>query len=302
MSERGFRRAQPNFIYIGPDKAGSSWLHEVLLRHPQVFMPEAKDLYFFDRYYDRGPSWYLGQFLPAGPLHKVVGEVCQDYLFHPQAAARMRETLGAEVRTMVTFRDPADRAFSSYLYALKQGEQHGTFLEALGSARLGLLEHGRYASKLQPFLDVFGRERLHVAVFDDLVEDPQGFVDGVLDFLSIAPMSLPEDLLAARLLAGRARSVRVSRLVRRASDLARARGAANVIGKIKRSSYVQRALYTPLTDDKPVMTTEERMAVQRALAFEVAALDRLFGLGLARRWGWVQPAAPTHTTGEQEAR
>ena len=36
----------PNFIYIGPDKAGSSWLHEVLIRHEQVFMPDAKDLYF----------------------------------------------------------------------------------------------------------------------------------------------------------------------------------------------------------------------------------------------------------------
>ena len=71
---------KPNFIYIGPDKAGSSWLHEVLLRHPQVFLSPAKDLYFFDRYYDRGIAWYLRQFDDAGPEHVVVGEVCQDYL------------------------------------------------------------------------------------------------------------------------------------------------------------------------------------------------------------------------------
>ena len=45
---------KPNFIYIGPDKAGSSWLHEVLISHDGIFMPPAKDLYFFDRYYDRG--------------------------------------------------------------------------------------------------------------------------------------------------------------------------------------------------------------------------------------------------------
>ena len=60
----------PNFIYIGPDKAGSSWLHEVLIRHEQVFMPDAKDLYFFDRYYDRGVSWYATQFKDAGPGHQ----------------------------------------------------------------------------------------------------------------------------------------------------------------------------------------------------------------------------------------
>ena len=31
----------PNFIYIGPDKAGSSWLHEILIRHPGDFTTPA---------------------------------------------------------------------------------------------------------------------------------------------------------------------------------------------------------------------------------------------------------------------
>ncbi len=235
----------PNFLYIGPDKAGSSWLHEVLLRHPQVFMPEAKDLYFFDRYYDHGLSWYLPLFAPAGPQHDVVGEVCQDYLFHPEAAARIAESLGDEVRFMVTLRDPADRAFSSYLYMLKQGEQHGTFLEALESPGRGCSTTAGTPAGCSRFLDRFGRERLHVAVFDDLVADPQRFVDELLAFLQVAPMTLPDDLLDARLPAGRARSVLVSRAVRKASDLVRERGAANVIGRVKRSQLVQRVLYAP---------------------------------------------------------
>ena len=283
----------PNFLYIGPDKAGSSWLHEVLRTHPQVFMPDAKDLYFFDRYYDRGLPWYLSLFAPAGPQHTVVGEVCQDYLFHAEAAARIASSLGDRVRLMVTLRDPADRAFSSYLYALKQGEQHGTFLQALESPGLRLLEHGRYASSLEPFLARFGRERLHVAVFDDLVADPQLFINELLTFLQVSPMTLTAEQLAAQLPAGRARSVWLARAVRKASDIARERGAANVIGRVKRSPLVQRTLYTPLTDGKPVMSAQERLAVQRALAPEVADLDRLFGLGLAERWGWQSAVAAT---------
>ena len=277
---------QPNFLYVGPDKAGSSWLHEVLLAHPQVFMPEAKDLYFFDRYYDRGLSWYLGLFSPAGPQHRVVGEVCQDYLFDPRAAGRIEESLGSGVRTMVTLRDPADRAWSSYLYALKQGEQHGTFLEALDEPGLRLIEHGRYATSLAPYLERFGRANVHIAVFDDLVADPQRFLDELLVFLRIDPLVLTPAQLAAQLPAGKARSVLLARAARKASDLARARGAANVIGRVKRSPFVQKALYTPLADGKPVMGEAEREAVQRALAAEVAELDRLFGLRLAERWGW----------------
>jgi Sulfotransferase family len=276
--------AKPNFIYIGPDKAGSSWLHEVLLRHPQVFLSPAKDLYFFDRYYDRGIAWYLRQFDDAGPEHLVVGEVCQDYLFHPEAPQRIADSLGS-CRMMVTLRDPADRAFSSYLYMLRSGWEPGTFLEALAGQPM-LLEHGSYATALERFTDRFGRDQLYVAVFDDLVADPQAFMNALTAWLDVAPVTLGPELLGARLPAGRARSVLMSRLACWGANIVRERDGANVVGRVKRSPLVQRALYRPLTTDKPTMTAEERSAVQVALAGEVAELDRVYGLGLARRWGW----------------
>ncbi len=278
-------RRLPNFIYIGPDKAGSSWLHEVLMAHPQVFMPEAKDLYFFDRYYERGLGWYLDQFDGAQESNRVIGEVCQDYLFEPNAPERIRNSLG-EPRFMVTLRDPADRAYSSYLYMLKQGQKPGTFQEAL-RARPELLEHGRYATGLRRYSDVFGPEALYVAVFDDLVAAPQRFVAELLDWLGLDQMSLSEELLAARLPAARARSTNLSRLARAAADVARERfDGANVVGRVKRSARVQKLLYVPLGDDRPTMTDADRAAVHQALADEVAQLDAEFGLGLGQRWGW----------------
>jgi hypothetical protein len=274
----------PNFLYIGPDKAGSSWLHEVLLTHPQVFMPAAKDLYFFDRYYDRGFDWYLSQFASAQPNQRVVGEVCQDYLFCAEAPQRIYESLG-DSRLMVTLRDPADRAFSSYLYMLKQGQRPGTFLEALDS-RPELIEHGRYATNIQRFTERFGEQSIYIAVFDDLVSDPQGFIDGLLEWLEIEPLVLGDELTATRLPAGAARSALIARWARRAADIVRERDGANLVGRVKRSRTVQQVLYRTLTDDKPVMSATERRAVHRALADEIASLDRDFGLSLAERWGW----------------
>jgi hypothetical protein len=275
---------RPNFIYIGPDKAGSSWLHEVLLTHPQVFMPVAKDLYFFDRYYDRGLPWYLSQFADASPQQTVVGEVCQDYLFCAEAPGRIADSLGS-ARFMVTLRDPADRAFSSYLYMLKQGQKPGTFLEAL-DGRPELIEHGRYATGIERFTDLFGTDSVYVAVFDDLVNDPQAFIDGLLDWLEIAPLPLSDEQLKAQLPAGRARSAAAARLARRAADFVRERDGANLVGRVKRSPVVQKSLYRTLADDKPVMTDDERAAVHERLGAEVLALDERFGLGLAARWGW----------------
>jgi hypothetical protein len=274
----------PNFVYIGPDKAGSSWLHDVLRTHPQVFLTSAKGLYFFDRYYDRGLEWYVGQFDDARPDHLVRGEVCQDYLAHPDAAERMARSLG-EVRLMVTLRDPAERAFSSYLHMIRSGWRTGTFLEAVSSYP-ELLEHGRYGTQLERFRSRFGRDALHVAVFDDLETDAQAFLDTLTDWLGIERMRLDADLLEPRLPAGTARSVVLSRIVSRAAHLLREHDGGTLVGRVKRVPLVQRALYKPLADDKPRMTRQEREVVVEALADEVRLLDEVYHLDLAGRWGW----------------
>lgn len=272
----------PNFLYIGPDKAGSSWLHEILLQHPQVFLTEAKDLYFFDRYYDRGIDWYRTQFRRATAQHKVVGEVCQDYLFHPEAAKRIRNDLGA-VRLMVTLREPAARAYSSYLYMLKHGEDVGTFREAL-KRRPELLDHGRYGSAIRLFLEQFPREALHVALFDTLQEDPQTFLDEVTSWLGINPSVLNEEQLGARLPAGEARSRTLARLVRHVADWTRRHDGAGLVGRVKRSLHVQRILYRPLGGVAPAIAAEDADLVWDLLGDEMDLVSDLTGVDVRGAW------------------
>lgn len=273
----------PNFLYVGPDKAGSSWLHEMLLKHPDAYLTPAKDLYYFDRYYDRGLEWYAAQFRDARD-ERIVGEVCQDYLFHPEAAARIYETLGP-VKVMVSLRDPVERAWSSYLYMRKHGIGPDTFSEALRS-RPELLDHGRYASGLDRFLELFPREMVHVALFDDLVADPQAFMDEVTTFLGIDRLPLAPADLEARLPAARARSVRVAAAARRSADWVREHDGALLVGRVKRSPLVQKALYRPLDRQAVRPDPADVRAVRSALAPEVDAVERTFGLHLHEAWGW----------------
>ena len=273
----------PNFLYIGPDKAGSTWLHQVLLKHPDVYLSPAKDLYFFDRYYDRGLAWYASQFRDARN-ERIVGEVCQDYLFHPEAAARIRATLG-EVKVMVSLRDPVERAWSSYLYMRKHGIGPDTFGEALRS-RPELLEHGRYATGLDRFLERLPREDVHVALFDDLAGDPQGFLDDVTDFLGVERMHLGAKDLAARLPAARARSVRLASAARRSADWVREHDGATLVGTVKRSRLVQRTLYRPVDRQAVRPALEDVLLVRAALGPEIDALERTFGFRLRESWSW----------------
>ncbi len=273
----------PNFLYVGPDKAGSSWLHEALSTHPDAYLSPAKDLYYFDRYFDRGLDWYAAQFKDARS-QSVIGEICQDYLFHPEAAKRIHSTLGP-IKVMVCLRDPVDRAWSSYLYMRKHGIGPDTFAEAL-KERPELLDHGRYATGLARYLELFGRENVYVAVFDDLERDPQAFFDGVTDALGLSRFTLAEDELAARLPAAKARSVRLASVVRRGADWVREHDGARLVGMVKRSPIVQRSLYQQIDRAAVRPEIEDVMTVRTALGSEIDSLESTFGFKLREAWGW----------------
>jgi hypothetical protein len=38
----------PNFLGIGAQKAGTTWLHHNLQAHPDVWMPRVKEVHYFD--------------------------------------------------------------------------------------------------------------------------------------------------------------------------------------------------------------------------------------------------------------
>lgn len=277
----------PNFVYIGPSKAGSTWLHEVLIKHHQIYMTDAKDLYFFDRYFDRGADWYAGHFRNVQPQHAIVGEVCQEYLSCGEAPARIRTVLGDDVKLMVTLREPVARAFSGYLYMRKHNVFTGTFREAM-ETRPGMFEHSSYATLLSRYLEYFKASQIYYGLFDDLVESPQGFIDGVLDWLDVEPMQLDESMLAARLPASRARSRYVAGTVKQVANWARQHRSASLIGHVKRSALVQRALYTPL-EDKPTVAEADAAYMRARLLPEIVQLEQMVGMDLRKRWNWPEP-------------
>ena len=275
----------PNFLHLGPSKSGSTWLHEVLIGHPEVYLSQAKDLYFFNRYYDRGPGWYRAQFRGAQREQKIIGEVCPDYLACPGAPERIHACLGPDIRLMVTLREPISRAFSSYLYLQKHGEAAATFRDTTKTAP-ELLEEGRYATHLRGYLRYFSRESLHIGLFDDLQAGPQAFLDGATDWLGIGRLPLSPEQLEAQLPASRARWLPLAMLAKHGANWVRRHDGADLVGSLKRSALVQRMLYQPLGEDRPQMAPDDVAFMHEHLDAEMAALDSEFGLGLRQRWDW----------------
>ena len=292
----------PNFLFIGPDKSGSTWLYDALKQHRLVFLPRVKELFFFDRFYDKGWGWYLRFFKEAGEHHRVVGETCHDYLFSPLACRRIAQDLPS-VRLMVCLREPGQRAFSEYLYMLKLGLLTCDFETALAKLDF-LIDHGRYSKHLSPYLQRFPRNQIYIAVFDDLASDPQQFFDGICDFLSLPQASLPSELREKVLPAAKPRLRKVAKLARRISLEVRRWGLPGVVARFKESTLLSRILYRAYEpEEKPEMSPQTRRYLHEIFSPELQQLDALLGTRFGARWGYPELEFPraVHATPCMEA-
>jgi hypothetical protein len=187
--------ALPNFLGIGAQRAGTTWLAENLRTHPQVYLPPArKEVHFFDWHYERGIDWYESYF-PDEKIkekHQAIGEVTPKYLFDPLVPDRISDHLPS-VKLIAVLRNPVERAYSHYGLRIRdQGIQvdFQTFIEK----NQEVVDRGKYAQQLHRYLDHFSRDQLLVIIFERFIQDPELVHREIGDFLGVSPdlFSVPE--------------------------------------------------------------------------------------------------------------
>lgn len=177
----------PTFLGIGVPRAGTTWLHELLGSHPEVYVPSRrKELSFFDLHYGRGLKWYQ-KFFPAEPergRYRVVGEITP-YYYYCEACPERIARVG--VRNLVLMlRHPVDRAWSYYGQKIRNGMFRGSFEEFLGQTRWPVIEHGRYGKYFQRYLQHFDRKQILVLLSEEALSDLPSTKRALASFLGVS--------------------------------------------------------------------------------------------------------------------
>ena len=179
-----------DFVIIGAAKSATTWLQTQLQSDPSVYMPDP-ELHYFSREYARGTDWYLSQFA-EGRRDKLVGEKSNSYLYVPEAAARLHRDV-PQAKLIAQLRHPVERAYSSYCMLYRRGQVGGDIEKYLNPA-LGeseqILKSGRYASHLERFIDLFGRERMLILFFEGVSKSPKAQLTQVRAHLGLSPRPL----------------------------------------------------------------------------------------------------------------
>jgi Sulfotransferase domain len=222
--------ALPDFLIIGTEKGGTTFLYYALCEHPYIEPATEKEVHFFDtrKWFDKGGGWYQSQF--PGPAWKdgrriITGEASPYYLFHPFVPRRISSILpGAKLIALL--RNPVDRAYSAYIDKVSAGQEILSFEDALAEEEnrtAGELEkmladeryyssnlrvyayraRGIYVDQLQRWHEYFSPDQLLVLRSEDLFTDPVGTVQTVHKFLDLpkydANVTLPEERRNSRM-------------------------------------------------------------------------------------------------------
>lgn len=194
----------PTFLIIGAQKSATRWLRSNLGQHPEIFTV-GHEVKFFNhprRVAALGPDWYRKQF--AGwDGEPVSGEATPGYLMlrhRPvEVAARIDDAL-PDVRLLAILRNPVDRAASALVHH-QRGERVRPDVGLTDYLRsvdhdhdwLGIVDGGRYAASLNPYLERFG-DRLCVLFHDELRSDPPRLYADALDHIGAAAGFVPSTL------------------------------------------------------------------------------------------------------------
>lgn len=271
---------KPDFIFVGASKSGSSWLHNYFLKHPGIFVPTAKDIYFFNEFYDRGTDWYERCFSQAKP-GQVAGEICHDYLHNADAISRIA-TDYPDVKLICSLRQPIDRVISTYLYGARHGLVEPS-LKAHVEKKRGIFAEGRYADDLGHVYEHFPRENVLVFLYDDLLEDPRALARRVTDFLGVEYFDYQAIDRKVRV-ASKARIGVIGKLGKWIASHMRAMGLHSMLGMLKNSAMMQKLLYKPIEVDNTMYYKELPSDVVEIYLDNIRRLEPMIDRPLA---GWV---------------
>jgi hypothetical protein len=182
----------PNFLVIGAEKAGTTWLHQQLKKHPEIFLPETKEIHFFNKYssnlikrdyFQLGIEWYA-DFFKQYTGEKAIGEVTPMYICDPEALLRIYQTL-PHVKLIVILRDPVHRAYSHYWMAKQKNHTKLTFREIIKQKEPRFIGRGLYYKQLKVCYELFQPEQIMVLFYEEVFKDSEYWLIQICKFLVV---------------------------------------------------------------------------------------------------------------------
>jgi len=186
-----------NFVGVWFEKCGTTWLAKNLGKHPEIYIPKQKELYFFydDKLYKQWNKLLFDRF----PKEKkqIYWEFTPQYILHDFVLERIVKDY-PKIKIIVILRSPVERAFSHYNFFKynQRKENKKDFVSALsGIYKKFYIDRSRYLSRLKQVFKLFDQDQVLILFFEDIKKDPERVLKKVYQFIGVKNQDyIPDDL------------------------------------------------------------------------------------------------------------
>ena len=183
-----------DFLGIGAQKCGTTWLHSQMSRHPQIVFPRGKELHYWDHsQHPDADAWVASLQLPhrTSPDGRrlLTGEITPAYAILPRQRINAIRSRCPEIRLFISLRNPIERAWSAAIMELvRSGMTLGEasdqwFLDYFRSA--ASRSRGDYAACLEQWWSEFPNEQLLILFTEDIAARPSAVLEALAAHLAI---------------------------------------------------------------------------------------------------------------------
>jgi hypothetical protein len=190
----------PNLIICGAPKSGTSSLYFWLEAHPEVCASRVKETFFYaddiNRFnkklncMEHAIEDYSHQWDHCKG-EKVVFEATAPYIYFKNALEKIKD-LPTKPKLIFILREPAARLFSQYRFnKYKLRNTTATFMQYVsqnGNFASGQnFKGGVYYDFLKRWVDKYGKERIGIFLFEEMILDKTSFMKKIAQYIHIEP-------------------------------------------------------------------------------------------------------------------
>jgi hypothetical protein len=199
----------PNLVVAGAPKCGTSSLYRWLADHPRACGSKVKETFYLmdeghpllrrgSNFHARGLEGYAEFFGDCKESARIVFEATTHYMYQ-RTAIEVLSKLPTTPRIVFMLRKPSERVYSSFRYSQnnlanvradltfarfvelskERGGGAAALEDATGASAFVLrndIGFSRYVEYVSRWVERFGRERVHVLLFEDLRANPRAFM------------------------------------------------------------------------------------------------------------------------------
>lgn len=210
----------PNVVIAGAPKCGTTSLFKWLADHPEVGSPTEKELFYLmdkghpllkpdSNYHDHGLDGYKRYFQDHNSNYKVIFEATTHYIYQ-QTAIDVLSNLDPRPQIVFMLRKPSQRIYSGFRFTqnilanLDESVSFSQFIEALRSGEAdslakrfsskdsafilpNIIKYSQYIDYISNWISRFGREKIHVFLFEHMIKNPCAFMYELATCIGIEP-------------------------------------------------------------------------------------------------------------------